>query len=38
VPTTTDLLALYEVLTDSRGELQSYRRLRRYTRGAPDDE
>jgi hypothetical protein len=38
VPTTTDLLALYEVLTDRRGELQGYRRLRRYTRGAPDDE
>jgi len=38
VPTTTDMLALYEVQTDSRGELQGYRRLRRYARGASDDE
>lgn len=38
VPTTTDLLALYEVRTDRRGELQAYRRLRRYARGASDDE
>jgi hypothetical protein len=38
VPTTTDVLGLYEVHTDRRGELQSYRRLRRYTRGASDDE
>ena len=38
VPTTTDMLGLYEVQTDSRGELQGYRRLRRYARGAADDE
>ncbi len=38
VPTTTDMLALYEVRTDARGELQGYRRLRRYARGASDDE
>jgi len=38
VPTTTDMLALYEVHTDTRGELQGYRRLRRYSRGASDDE
>jgi Gas vesicle synthesis protein GvpO len=38
VPTTTDLLALYEVRTDQRGELTGYRRLRRYARGAADDE
>jgi gas vesicle protein GvpO len=38
VPTTTDLLGLYEVHTDRGGELQSYRRLRRYARGAADDE
>jgi Gas vesicle synthesis protein GvpO len=38
VPTTTDMLALYEVRTDRRGELQSYRRLRRYARGATDGE
>jgi hypothetical protein len=38
VPATTDLLALYEVRTDRSGELQGYRRLRRYARGAADDE
>jgi hypothetical protein len=38
VPNTTDMLALYEVRTDARGELQGYRRLRRYARGASDDE
>jgi Gas vesicle synthesis protein GvpO len=38
VPTTTDLLALYEVRTDRRGELKGYRRLRRYARGAAEDE
>jgi hypothetical protein len=38
VPTTTDLLALYEVRTDGRGELTGYRRLRRYARGAADDD
>jgi hypothetical protein len=38
IPDTTDVLALYEVVTDADGELQSYRRLRRYTRGAPGDE
>jgi Gas vesicle synthesis protein GvpO len=38
VPTTTDMLAVYEVRTDRRGELQGYRRLRRYARGSSDDE
>jgi len=38
VPTTTDVLGLYEVRTDPRGELIGYRRLRRYARGASDDE
>ncbi len=38
IPATTDVLALYEVRTDERGELQSYRRLRRYARGASADE
>ena len=38
IPTTTDVLALYEVSTDERGDLLGYRRLRRYTRGAPGEE
>jgi hypothetical protein len=33
IPETTDVLALYEVQTDERGELMGYRRLRRYARG-----
>ena len=38
IPSTTDVLALYEVSTDDRGELMGYRRLRRYTRGTPGEE
>jgi hypothetical protein len=38
VPATTDVLGLYEVRTDPRGELIGYRRMRRYSRGASDDE
>ena len=33
VPNTTDVLAAYEVLLDSSGELQGYRRTARYARG-----
>jgi hypothetical protein len=33
IPDTTDLLALYEVELDSDGDIEGYRRLRRYTRG-----
>jgi len=33
IPTTSDILALYEVLLDADGELLSYRRIRRYPRG-----
>jgi hypothetical protein len=33
VPNTTDVLASYEVMLDSDGELQGYRRLERYSRG-----
>ena len=33
VPDTTDVLATYEVLLDSSGELEGYRRMSRYTRG-----
>ncbi|MDP3893126.1 gas vesicle protein GvpO [Nocardioides sp.] len=32
IPNTTDVLATYEVLLDQGGELQGYRRLRRYGR------
>ena len=38
VPSTTDVLGLYEVRTDQQGELQGYRRLRRYARGSANDE
>jgi hypothetical protein len=38
VPSTTDVVGLYEVRTDEQGELQGYRRLRRYARGAANDE
>jgi hypothetical protein len=38
IPDTTDVLALYEVEVDEDGELESYRRLRRYARGAPGEE
>jgi hypothetical protein len=38
VPATTDVLATYEVNTDRRGALTGYRRLRRYARGASDDD
>ena len=34
IPDTTDVLALYEVSVDEDGELESYKRLRRYTRGS----
>jgi hypothetical protein len=37
IPDTTSLLATYEVRMDQRGELQEYRRVRRYRRGAADD-
>lgn len=33
VPTTTDVLATYEVDVDTSGDLQGYRRTRRYVRG-----
>ncbi|GHJ30941.1 MULTISPECIES: gas vesicle protein GvpO [Streptomyces] len=37
IPDTTSLLATYEVHIDQLGELQEYRRVRRYRRGAADD-
>jgi hypothetical protein len=33
IPTTTDVLATYEVSLDSSGEMEGYRRIRRYVRG-----
>jgi hypothetical protein len=33
IPDTTDVLALYELDVDSEGELEGYRRVRRYSRG-----
>jgi|tagenome__1003787_1003787.scaffolds.fasta_scaffold20988077_10 hypothetical protein len=38
IPDTTDVLAVYEVEVDSRGELQGYRRLKRYSRGVAGEE
>ena len=34
IPETTDVLALYELTVDSDGDLEGYRRVRRYTRGS----
>jgi hypothetical protein len=36
IPSSTDVLALYEVEIDSRGDLLSYARRRRYARGKSD--
>lgn len=38
IPSTTDVLATYEVTLDDEGELQGYRRVHRYLRGKPGDE
>ena len=38
VPSSTDILATYEIELDMDGELMSYRRVRRYARGRGDDE
>lgn len=38
IPSSTDLLATYEIDIDSSGDLMSYRRVRRYQRGRGDDE
>jgi hypothetical protein len=37
VPSSTDVLATYETEIDGDGELQSYRRTRRYPRGRGDE-
>jgi hypothetical protein len=36
IPSSADILATYETTIDADGELLSYRRLRRYTRGRAD--
>jgi hypothetical protein len=33
IPSSSDVLALYEVVIDQHGDLESYRRIRRYARG-----
>jgi len=33
IPSSSDVLALYEVVIDQAGDLESYRRLKRYARG-----
>ena len=38
IPDTTDMLALYELTVDEDGELEGYRRLRRYSRGSTGQE
>ncbi|RYU10670.1 gas vesicle protein [Nocardioides iriomotensis] len=37
IPDTTDVLATYELTLDEDGEIDGYRRLRRYVRGTPED-
>jgi hypothetical protein len=38
IPDTTDMLALYDLEVDEHGELEGYRRVRRYTRAASGGE
>ena len=38
VPSTTDVLATYEVTLDEQGELEGYQRRARYVRGAPGED
>jgi gas vesicle protein GvpO len=38
IPSTTDVLATYEVTLDGQGELQGCSRVHRYLRGSPGDE
>jgi hypothetical protein len=37
VPSSADLMAVYEAQIDAEGELMSYQRVRRYSRGRGDD-
>jgi hypothetical protein len=36
IPSSTDMLAVYQAELDASGELRSYRRQRRYSRGSGD--
>jgi hypothetical protein len=38
IPSSSDILAIYETTIDADGELLSYRRIRRYARGRGDTE
>ena len=38
IPDSTDILAVYEVRVDERGELLGYERIRRYARGRGGDD
>ncbi len=38
VPNTTDVLATYEVEVDTSGDLEGYRRVRRFVRGSAGGE
>ncbi|MGZ4437041.1 MAG: gas vesicle protein GvpO [Nocardioidaceae bacterium] len=37
IPDTTDVLAIYEIEADAEGNLEGYRRVRRYARGVGED-
>lgn len=37
IPDTTDVLAIYEIEADEEGNIEGYRRLRRYSRGTGGD-
>jgi len=37
IPDTTDVLAIYEIEADEEGNVEGYRRLRRYSRGTGGD-
>lgn len=37
IPSTTDVLGSYEVMLDSSGDLEGYRRVRRFVRGSAED-
>jgi hypothetical protein len=37
IPSSTDLMGLYEIDLDRSGDLLSYRRVKRYSRGRGDD-
>jgi hypothetical protein len=38
IPHSTDVLGTYQVILDQRGELQSYKRRRRYYRNQADED